>query len=223
MRSIARLFARSPLTPLQIHMEKVDACMAGLRTILEAMLDGRTDVIEDLSRKVSKLEHEADLVKNDIRNDLRRGLFMSVDRTSILEILAVQDSIADQAEDIGVLLTVRPTTMFEPFKAALSEFIEKNLQSYDTARGIVDELDELAETGFGGAEAERVEAMVREVARLEHEADVLQRDLLRLLFHHEDDLTAGALIFWRQFMGELAALSNLSENLANRIQMILVR
>ena len=68
--------------------------------------------IEKLVADLSRMEHEADLTKNDIRNHFPKSLFLPIDRAHFLEILSVQDSIADKAEDIGILLTLRPLESF---------------------------------------------------------------------------------------------------------------
>ena len=63
MRSVAKLFGRSPLTPLQVHMEKVEECVNGVIEILEGFMAGMPyEEICQKAKHVSKLEHDADLV-----------------------------------------------------------------------------------------------------------------------------------------------------------------
>ena len=102
----------------------------------------------------------------------------------------------------------------EPF----TRFLTKNLEAFEGARRIIDELDELLETGFGGGEAEKVLQMVDHVARTEHEADVVQHELLKLLFASEDQLSVGDFYLWTRVFKQLSALSNLSERLAHRVR-----
>ncbi|MDG2201542.1 MAG: TIGR00153 family protein [Phycisphaerales bacterium] len=222
MRGVAKLFGRSPLTPLQVHMEQVEECVNGIVEILEGFMAGMShDVICEKAKHVSKLEHNADLVKNDIRNSLPRGLFMQVDRATLMAMLADQDSIADKAEDIGVLLTFKELPLIDPLKEHFSDFIEKNVQAFRVVRKIIADLDELAEMGFGGEEASRVEQMVDQVALFEHEADVIQREMLQALFANEDDLSKGEFLLWRNLLRDIGGLSNYSEKLANRVRIML--
>ncbi len=221
MRSIAKLFGRSPFVPLQTHMAKVAACIEELPKAFDASKAGDRKAVEQLSAKISKLEHNADLVKNDIRNHLPKGLFLPIDRSHLLEILSIQDDIADKAENIGVLLTLKPLVMVEAFKENFKAFLNKNLESFYAVHLVIQQLDELIETGFGGVEAQKVRDLVDDVALKEHEADLIQRALLKDLFAHEEELTHGSFHLWLRVFREVAALSNLSEKLANRVRMTL--
>jgi uncharacterized protein Yka (UPF0111/DUF47 family) len=89
------------------------------------------------------------------------------------------------------------------------------------AEAIINDLDELLETGFGGAEAEKVRTVVHDIAYAEHQADVLQRELLKNVFSDDAGLSAADLNMWIELIKNLAHLSNLSENLADRVQMTL--
>lgn len=221
MLSLLKLFSKSPFAPLQIHMDKVANCVGKVKEIFTALQDKDYKKVESLSKQISDLEHEADLTKNDIRNHLTKGLFLVVDRRDLLEILSIQDSIADKAEDIGVILSLRPIVFEETFQADFNNFLEKNLQSFQGVMHVVRELDELLETSFGGLEAEKVKQMVDKVAYLEHEADVLQQKLLHKLYNECDHLSPPLFHIWNKIFEEVGALSNHSEKLANRIRMLL--
>lgn len=218
MRSIAKLFGRSPFVPLQLHMEKVAACVGKISPIVDAFLRGDTQRVEALAEEISALEHAADEVKHDIQNQLPKGLFLAVDRAKLLEIVAVQDSIADKAENLGVLLTLKRIASPTGFEEKFRGFLAKNLEAFEAAHQIVQQMDELLETSFGGAEAEKVVQMVHRVAQLEHEADRQQHQLLKDLFACEDQLTHGEFYLWTRILRQVSELSNLSERLANRIR-----
>jgi len=72
MRSIAKVFGRSPFVPLQIHMEKVAECVKQLPDLIAAYRREESESVEALRKKISRLEHEADALKHDIRNSLPR-------------------------------------------------------------------------------------------------------------------------------------------------------
>ncbi len=146
---------------------------------------------------------------------------MPIDRTQILEILAIQDNLADTAEDISVLLTFRQLARPAEVVTEFHKFRESNLGAFRLAEAIINDLDELLETGFGGAEAEKVRTVVHDIAYAEHQADLIQRDLLRKILSDEANLSAPDLHMWMQLVHRMARLSNLSENLADRVQMTL--
>lgn len=221
MLNIARLFGKSPFAPLQSHMKKVAICMEKLSSIFNALPKQDRDKIEKLVSDLSKLEHEADLTKNDIRNHLPKSLFLPIDRGHFLEILSIQDSIADKAEDIGIVLTLRPLASFKNFEEEIQTFFNKNVEVFLDAQHIIEEIDELLESSFGGIEAEKVKAMVEQTAYKEHEADKMQQILLKQLVSEGDTLSTASFWQWMRLIEEVGALSQLSEKLANRIRMVL--
>lgn len=218
MRSIAKLFGHSPFGPLQSHMAKVAQCVQKINDVVEAVQQGDHARVEKIANEISQLEHEADQLKHDIQQHLTRSYFLPVDRGALQEILAIQDSIADKAENIGVLFTLKPIQMIDALKDDFRAFLDKNLQAFESVRQIIDQLDELVETGFGGGEAEKVLRMVDTVARQEYEADLIQRRLLKAVFAHEDELSMGDFFLWNRLFKQVSELSNLAERLANRVR-----
>lgn len=218
MRSIAKVFGRSPFVPLQMHMEKVAECVGKVREIFEPYRDGDMDRVTAIAEDMSMLEHEADDLKHDIRNHLPRGLFMPVDRSNLLRILSTQDSIANHAENIGVILTFKHAGVFDGFDPAFDNFLNNGLETFSLARAIVDELDELLETGFGGAEANTVRDLVDKVALKEHETDVCQHELVRSLLAHEDVISYGDFFLWTRIIRQIATIADKSESLAVEVR-----
>jgi uncharacterized protein len=221
MINIARLFGKSPFAPLQNHMQKVALCMKKLTAIFESLHKSDADKIEKLVGDLSELEHEADLTKNDIRNHLPKSLFLPIDRAHFLEILSIQDSIADEAERIGVLLTLRPLEAFDNFHEDILALYEKNQEAFLCAKKIIEEIDELLESSFGGIEAEKVKDMVEQTAYMEHEAEKMRRKFMKKLFAKGDSLSAPAFYLWTRLAEDIGSISHTSERLANRIRMIL--
>ena len=218
MRSIAKVFGRSPFIPMQMHMDKVTECVDCIPVIFEHYRNHDMDAVKELSAKISELEHEADLIKHDIRNNLPRGLFMPVDRSNLIRILSIQDSIANRSEDISVLLTFKQAGVFEGFEQDFDFFLQNSLETFRLTRNIINQLDELVETGFGGVEARSVREMVEGVARKEHETDVSQRELLRSMLANEASITYGDFFLWSRIIRQVANIADRSENLAVEIR-----
>lgn len=221
MLTILSLFGRSPFAPLQSHMDSVSLCVHRLPELFEALEKKDYPRLEQLAGEISKLEHDADLIKNDIRNHLPKSLFLPIDRGNLLEVLSLQDHIADKVEDIAVILSLKPLELFSSFQDDFRSFLNKNIETFDKARLIIKELHELVESSFGGIEAEKVRAMVDEVAFQEHEADLIQQQLLKSFYKAENELNFITFHQWQKLFECLAAISNLSENLAFRIRMTL--
>ena len=113
-----------------------------------------------------------------------------------------------------MIMSLKPLELLPQFKEEFKQFLKKNIETFDEAKLIIKELHELVESSFGGIEAEKVRSMVDEVAFREHEADLLQRQLLKSLFKAEEQLNYITFHQWQRLFESIAAISNLSENLA---------
>ena len=221
MRTLAKLFAKSPFAPLQKHMQDVNECVKKVKEIFEALEENDSKSVSRISIEISKLEAIADTTKNELRNHLPGGLFMPVSKAALLEILSLQDDIADDCEDIGILLTLKDLTLKDIFKDDFKSFLNKNFETYELVKEIIDEFDNLLETSFTGREAEKVRSMVSNVALKEHETDLTQRKLLKNIFSNEDQFTHAEFQLWLLILREIRTLSNTSEKLAHRIRNLL--
>ena len=218
MRNVISVFGHSPFVPLQMHMEKVVECVGQVPVILEVYRQEDSEKVESLAEKISKLEHQADRIKHDIRNNLPRGLFMPVDRSKLLKILSLQDGIANRAENLAVLLTFKQAKSFDGFDTAFDIFMNKCLETFNLARNIIEQLDELLETGFGGREAHKVHELIDKVALKEHEADVSQRELVRLLLANEGRISYGDFFLWTRVIQQISGIADRADNLAAAIR-----
>lgn len=221
MYTIVNLFGRSPFALLQTHMEKVGSCVHMLKDLFEALENKNYATVEQIGTKISEMEHAADLTKNDIRNHLPRSLFLPIDKRQLLEILSLQDNIADSAEDVAVLTNLKKIELLDSLKDDFHAFLDLNIETYNEAEKIIKEMHELLETSFGGSEAEKVKIMVEHVGLKEHEVDLIQRRLLKKLFAHDEEMSNSSFHLWQKIIESLANISNLSEKLANRIRMTL--
>ncbi len=219
--ALGKLFGWSPFRLLQQHMGQVATCVAKMCEALDAFERESWADVESAAEEISRMEHVADKIKDEIRGNLTRRLFLPIDRGRVLEILALQDSLADRAEDVAVLLTIKRLKILPSIADQFREFRDVNIKAVTLVAKIIDQFDELVETGFGGTTADKIRVMVHDVAYAEHEVDLIQRTLLRDLFALETDLSSGDLYLWMQLIRQLASLSNGSENLANRTLAIL--
>lgn len=218
MYTILKLFGHSPFALLQAHMDKIAACVHKLPELFQALREKDQVNLEEIAKQISKLEHKADLTKNDIRNHLPKSIYLPIDRTQLLEVVTLQDSIADKAEDIGILVNLKELEVLEDYSETFDEFLRLNIEAFDLAREVVNEFQELIESSFGGKEAEKVRDMVSDVAYKEHEVDLIQRKLLKKMIEAEDKMSYTTFFLWHKITSAIAEISNLSEKLAWHIR-----
>ncbi len=217
MSTIGKLFGRSPFSQMQMHMEHVSQCVQKMKLAIDTMVAGRYEELDDLAYEVSRLEHHADEVKNDIRNQLLRRFFMPIDKSEVLDILSLQDALADTAEDVCKVITLKKLPFHDGVRELFDEFVEINMKAFTLVSDIISELDELIESGFGGVEAEKIRNLAHDVAVAEHQADLIQLKLLKELYKNDENMTVGEFHLWMRVTRVLSQISNHSENLANKI------
>src|SRR3989338_7761593 len=96
--TIGQLFARSPIRPIQMHMEKSYQAVVELNEFLEQAIANNWAQAERIQQKVSALEHEADALKMQVRLNLPKGIFLPAPRTDILNLLSMQELIINRAK-----------------------------------------------------------------------------------------------------------------------------
>lgn len=218
---LANLFAKNPFTSLKTHMNKSLECVEETKVLFAALEKQDHKAVLESAKNISTLEHEADVIKHEIRSQLTSSVFLPVDRRDVLSLLAKLDAIADLSEDIGVLLTMRQMDLPAPLWAEFRNFYNSIYPVVDLAADVIASLDGLLESGFSGPNVESVLAMVDEVGRLEHEADKMQDIFGKGLFHYEDDMKPAALYMWIKIANKVGDIANAAEGMANKLRIML--
>lgn len=221
--TFAGLFGRSPFKPLQEHMRTVKKCAVQVTKLFEALCDGDQEKVEAIKERIFKLESEADGIKNELRSHLPKSLFMPVDRRDLLEVLDLQDNIADTAQDIAGLLVGRKMEVADGMQQPLLKLVRRSVDACDHANRIIERLDELVETGFRGPESDSVIEMVDQLSKIESDTDQMGLELSRTLFAREDDMKPVTVVFWYDLIKMIGALADDAEKIGNRLRLLLAR
>ena len=220
MAWIDKLVGRSPIGPMQEHMRAAVACAHQIIPLVEAMVSGDREAVRSQRAEIDRLEHEADEIKHEIRSHLPRRLMLAMERRDMLEILDYQDSIADVTQDIAELVDQRGMQLPEALAEPVRGLTVRVVAACDQGQRIIDELDELVETGFSGREVSRVEVMISELARIESETDQLLDHACRKLFALEDELGIST-VYWHQILLWIADVADYSERVGNRLRLLI--
>jgi len=221
MSIISKLFGKSPFDPLHQHMLKVKECVDLVKPLMESFIKGEGDKVKVFAKKIFRAEHEADLVKKEIRNHLPKSIFLPVARDDILSFLKEQDNIADSAEDLAALLILRKMKVPEELKEELKDFVDRVVKTYEASMTVSSEIKILVETSFGGVEAHKVMELIEQVKLNEYEADKAQMIAAKKLFSIEKKLDPVSVMMWLHIFRELGNLANHAENAGDRMRMML--
>jgi hypothetical protein len=220
---LARLLRQSPFKLLQEHMRVVAKCMDEFMPLFEALFEKDQNRVKEIAEKIDKIESEADEIKNGLRLNLPKTLFLPVARRDLLVLISEQDSIADSVENIAGILIVREMKVPEAMRALLMELIQATIDTFNKALKVIEELDALLEVGFRGKYSSIVTDMVVDLKQTEEITDDLAKELNRILFSMEDQLRPVSVILWYKLIKEIGEVANHSENVGDRILPFLSR
>ena len=219
----ASLFGRSPFKPMQQHMRVVKKCASQVTKMFEALCDDDQDKVASIKDQIFDLENEADEIKNQLRAHLPKSLFMPVDRRDLLEVLDLQDNIADTAQDIAGLLVERKMDVMDGMGEPLLNMVRRCVDACDQAARIIERLDELVETGFRGPESDAVIEMVEQLNKIESDTDQMGVELTRSLFAQEDKMNPVSVVLWYNLIIMIGELADYAEKVGNRLRLLLAR
>ena len=220
-RPIAGLFGKSPVRPLQEHMYVVYKGVKHLISLTEGMNQQNPEQIQQAQQAIVASEHMADDMKRELRHNLPRGFFMPVDRRDLLDVLWMQDRIINQAKDIAGLVVGRNMQLPESMRELFQQYVERCVAAVKQALKVINELDELVETGFRGLEVEHVEEMLKLLSSIEHETDELQGKLRNILFALEDTMRATDVMFTYRLLEWTGNLADDAQRVGSRLQLML--
>ncbi|HUT36426.1 MAG TPA: TIGR00153 family protein [Planctomycetota bacterium] len=223
MSLIGELFGKSPFGPLVEHAKKVNECVKLVRPLLEACVREDWEGIHRLQDAVTKLEYEADVVKHEIRDHLTRRYFLPVAREDLDRYLHSQDEIADSAQDFAVVLILRNTKIHPELVQEFSDFVDQIVLVSETLTNAAQEMDLLAETSFGGAEADSVLKKISGLGEGEWKADRMQRKLGQHIYRLEKELDPITISFYEKMLRSLSGIANAAENTGDMLRAMIVK
>src|SRR5690606_10583324 len=217
------LFGRSPIKPMQEHMAVAVRATAELIPFFQAVVADDWEAAAKVQAHIAELENEADEIKKQLRLHLPKSLFLPVPRTDLLELLTMQDRIANRAKDIAGIMLGRKMSIPLSMQPQVLEFVMAGVRTAEQALTAINELDELLETGFSGRELTVVENMIHELDRLEGDADVLEVNIRASLFDLESQLPPVNVIFLYSVIDWIGDLANRAHDVGGRLQLLLAR
>ena len=218
---LANIFGSSPVQPLEEHIGIAYQCAKQLKPFFAATIKGDWDKALKARDAIERLEHEADDLKKTIRLQLPKSLFMPVPREDLLELLLVQDKIANRTRDVSGLVMGRKMQMPDQIAEEFLEFVDRNIDAAKQARKSVRELDELFTAGFRGAEVDLVTGLIEELDQIETDTDEKQAALRAALFKIEKTLDPIDAVFMYQVIELTGEIADMAERVGRRLELLL--
>ena len=218
---LANIFGTSPVRPLERHMDVVYRCAKKLRPFVNAVINRDLKRMAEVRSQIEALEHEADDLKKNIRLNMPKSLFMPVPREDLLELLLVQDKIANKTKDVSGVIMGRKMKIPKAIAPQFLEFVDSNIDAAKQARKSVRELDELFTAGFKGAEVTLVAELIEELDEIETHTDEQQTRIRSALFEIEKTLDPIDAIFLYEVIEITGEIADMAERVGRRLELLL--
>lgn len=217
------LFGRSPVKPMQEHIQIAHECVTKLLDFYDAATEDGYDAAEKVRNQILDLENKADDLKRDIRSHLPNSLFMPVPRSDLLELLAMQDRLANSAKDISGVMLGREMEIPKKIRKGMRKYLVQSITTSERALEALKELDELFETGFGSREIKLVSGLLIKLDKAERKTDEMEIKIRRQLRGVEQDYNPIDIMFTYKVIELIGDMANYAQRVGSRMQILLAR
>ena len=222
-RDFMNVIRKSPFGELEEHNKKVVECVGYVSEMLDLYLDKKYEEASKIAKDVGKAEYEADKIKGNLRQNLPKSIFMPVDRGDILEVIHQQDEVADFAQDVAELLTMRNSDVPDNLKQDIIEHFSEVKKTVQYLQNAITELKDLIESSFSKKDINSISEQIELVNEHEYKADIIEKKISRQLFTNVYDLETLSVIHLLKIIDRADQIANTAEATGNRIRSMLAR
>ena len=213
--SFLSLLAESPFSGLQEHMEVDNKASEALKSFIKSAVESDWKTAKEHRETIVKLEHQADEIKNNIRNHLPKSLLMSVSRQDVLDLVFTMDGIPNASKDISGVMIGRKMVIPEQMSKQFTDCVNSAIRATHQACNAIKKVNEMQRSGFGGKNASELYDLVAQIEQLEQENDELEILLRNELFKIEKDLPPVDVIFLYDIINKIGILADISQSLGH--------
>jgi len=217
---VTDVISSSPMAMLEEHMQACAQCVAKLPLYFDAAQAGKWNKAEKIQAEIAELEGKADDLKLRIRASMPRGLWMSVSRTDILELVRVQDTIANATKDVAGLSLGRELAFPDALNKAIVKYVTTVVATVDATVEVIAATRELTRMAFGTRQIRVITSKAAAVEKLERKTDDLQSRLRAKLMRVEDKISPIDAMFLYQLLSKIGEIADSAEKVAHRAQII---
>ena len=221
--NITSLFGKSPITPLQKHMKQVHSCLKDFAVFAKASNAQDWDTAETIHISINNKEQKADKLKKKLRMNLPSTFMMPFSRRDLLDVLLIQDSIANITKDLAGLMMTRRMVFPEEIAGDFIKLAGLCIKTSAAALMAINELDELLETAFSSRERKIVDKIIKTVNELEHGTDDAQNDIRNKLFTLESNLPPVDVMFYYRAIEWLGETADAAQKVGSRFEVMLTK
>jgi predicted phosphate transport protein (TIGR00153 family) len=223
LKSLLGLIAKSPFKPLSEHAEKVRITVWKMSDAVSAYVEGDKEKVDALYHEISSLEHDADNVKHEIRQNLPSSNIMPVDRADTLSYLKQQDDVANSAENVAELLTIKMVAMPPEVKDVILRLNAEVLKTVEEHVSASNKIITVLDTAFSPEKVSEAQDLIKKVDTQKHTVDVTKLEAMRSIYDNEEKLGPIGVYHLIALVKELGWVAEHAESSSNRLRLMIAR
>jgi predicted phosphate transport protein (TIGR00153 family) len=202
------------------HLAMVVDTVEQLKPLFEHAKIGEWDRVEKIADRVSELETLADGIHRDAVLAISQGAFFSGTREDFLELMELNDNVADAAQNATRILADSPINansfriLYEQEGATLPDLFTKLESCVNLLGGAIDGLESDSEIAVSKSLL---------VERAEEDADEIKTNLIKRIFAHRTDLEVLTLLQLRDFVLKLDEIADAAEDASDLVISIVAK
>lgn len=209
------LFSRTKALECDIdsfHDKLIDASMTFSKAVKTYLKEGKSENFQKISRDIKKIEHDADILRRSIENQLYANNLLPDLRADVLQLAENLDRVINKFDEATYMFYVEQPDIPQEYHADIKEL--SKLTS-DCAENM----------GKASRSFFRDMASVRDYAQkvyfIEHESDRCSRRLLERVF--DSKLALANKLQLKQFINEIADIADIAEDFIDELLIFTIK
>ena len=141
-------------------------------------------------------------------------------RSDVIEMLTIQDRLANKAKDIAGLMLGRQILFPDAMADSVHQLYQLSKDAAAKAKAAIGEMDEIMESGFSGTEISFVQKLLDELNDIENQNDAAQIELRAHLMGLENDLPPVNVMFLYRLIDLIGDIADVSQRIGNRLLLL---
>ncbi|MGJ8455673.1 DUF47 domain-containing protein [Pseudothermotoga sp. U03pept] len=191
------------------HLDVMSTELSELRKLIEKYLNHEFDEIEALAEKVRYYEHQADIARREAETMMYSGAFLPNFRGDLLGIIEAADKIGNKGEYVADILELERPVIPDLLNSKFLKLYDICVEAYEALKICIQDLFE---------DLEKIEQHVLLVEQKEHEADGVERCLIKQIYRL--DISNGHKLQLKELVRSIADIADRTEDCSDRVEIV---
>ena len=209
------VFSRTKALEYEIdrfHDKLIDASMTFSKAVSAYLKEGRSENFQKISRKIKKIEHEADALRRSIENQLYANNLLPDLRADVLQLTENLDRVINKFDEATYMFYVERPEFPQDYHSSIKDLAKL---SSDCAENM----------GKASRSFFRDMVSVRDYSQkvyfTEHESDLCSRQLLERVF--DSSMPLANKLQLKQFINEIADIADIAEDFIDELLIFTIK